>query len=85
LNCERIRQLCDHFDNLIHYGDYNKNIIENTYGRISKLFSPYQEKNIKDFKWIKDEIFGNIFLNGPDPTQLRIFKVFFYFITFFNS
>eukprot|EP01080_Neovahlkampfia_damariscottae_P006746 gene6746-10911_t len=62
-------QLIAAMDELVLFKDYN-NIIDKTYGFVSKYFSNYDTTHLQNFNWNKDETFGNLFVNGLDPTQI---------------
>lgn len=48
----------------------SQDYIDKIYGTISKFFSKTSVDRYKDCLWNRDEVFGEFFLNGPDPTQL---------------
>jgi hypothetical protein len=62
-------QVIGAMDDLVLFND-NESIIDRTFGFISKYFSNFDSSHLHDFHWNKDETFGEMFVNGLDPTQL---------------
>eukprot|EP01080_Neovahlkampfia_damariscottae_P012862 gene12862-7207_t len=73
LSDTEIKTIIQNLNEIIFFQDSDE-ILDKIYGFSSKHFSTFQSKNLKNFNWNKDEIFGDLFLNGLDPTQLKKLK-----------
>eukprot|EP01080_Neovahlkampfia_damariscottae_P002615 gene2615-3575_t len=53
---------------------FHENVIDRTFGFVSKYFSNFESSKLQNFIWNKDETFAQQFVNGLDPTQIEKLK-----------
>lgn len=73
LTQEEVRIMVDNIDKMFPIKESN-DLIDKIYGFVPSIYSKSTISKFKNFQWNLDKVFGDMFLNGPDPTQLRLFK-----------
>lgn len=65
-------QFIEKLDSVFHMR-IDEHLIDKSYGRISKIFTVFDQELLGDMKWNQDYFLGETILNGLDPTQIRKF------------